>query len=84
MSRYSDGLRAGRPAFDSRQCKIFLFSTASRPTLRPTQPHIQWVTGALSQGVKRPGREADHFPPTSAEVKNAWIYTSTFPYVFMV
>jgi hypothetical protein len=24
-----------------------------------------------------PGREADHSPPSSAEVKNAWSYTST-------
>jgi hypothetical protein len=30
---------------------------------------IQWVPGALSLGVKRPGREADHSPPSSAEVK---------------
>jgi hypothetical protein len=28
-------------------------------------------------GVKRPGREADHSPPYSAEVKNVWSYTST-------
>jgi hypothetical protein len=35
----------------------------------PTQPPIQWVTGALSLGVKRPGREADHSPQSSAEVK---------------
>jgi hypothetical protein len=35
----------------------------------PTQPPIQWVTGTLSLGVKRPGREADHSPPSSAEVK---------------
>jgi hypothetical protein len=27
------------------------------------------VPGALSLGVKRPGREADHLPPSSAEVK---------------
>jgi hypothetical protein len=33
--------------------------------------------GALSPGVKRPGREADHSPPASAEVKKMWIYTST-------
>jgi hypothetical protein len=33
------------------------------------QPPIQWVPGALSQGVKRAGREADHSPPSSAEVK---------------
>jgi hypothetical protein len=35
--------------------------------------------GALSLGLKRPGREADHSPPSSAEVKNAWSYTSTPP-----
>jgi hypothetical protein len=28
-------------------------------------------SGALSPGVKRPGREADNLPPSSAEVKNA-------------
>jgi hypothetical protein len=37
--------------------------------LGPTQPPIQWVPGALSLGVKWPGREADHSPPSSAEVK---------------
>jgi len=63
---------------------IFLFTTASRPALGPTQPPIQWVTGTLSLGVKRPGREGDHSPPSSAEIKNAWSYTSTPPYVFMV
>jgi hypothetical protein len=30
-------------------------------------------------GVNRPGREADHSPPSSAEVRNAWGYTSTPP-----
>jgi hypothetical protein len=34
-----------------------------------TQPPIQWVPAALSLGVKRPGRKADHSPPSSAEVK---------------
>jgi hypothetical protein len=34
-------------------------------------------------GVKRPGREADHSPPTSAESKNAWMYTSIPRYFFM-
>jgi hypothetical protein len=34
-----------------------------------------WVPGTLPLGVKRPGREADHSPPSSAEVKNAWSYT---------
>jgi hypothetical protein len=35
----------------------------------PTQPPIQWVPGTLSLGVKRPGCEAHHSPPSSAEVK---------------
>jgi hypothetical protein len=62
--------------FDSRRgLGIFLFTTASRPALGPTQ--IQWIPGALSLGVKRPRREADHLPPSSAEVKNARSYTST-------
>jgi len=30
-------------------------------------------------GLKRPRREAYHSPPSSAEVKNAWSYTSTLP-----
>jgi hypothetical protein len=58
------------------------FTTASRPALGPTQPPIQWVLGALFLVVKRPGREADHSPPSSAEVRNAWSYTSTPQYVF--
>jgi len=28
----------------------------------PTQPPIQWLSGALSLEVKRSGREADHSP----------------------
>jgi hypothetical protein len=48
---------------------IFLFDTMSRPALGPTQTAIQWVPGALSLGVKHPGREADHSPPPSADVK---------------
>jgi hypothetical protein len=31
----------------------------------------------LSLGVKRPGREADHSLPSSAEVKNMWSYSPT-------
>jgi hypothetical protein len=33
--------------------------------------------GFLPWGVKRPRPEADHPPPSSAEVRNAWSYTST-------
>jgi hypothetical protein len=58
---------------------IFLFDTVSRPALGPTQPLIQGVPGALTLGVKWPRCEADHAPPSSSEVKNAWGYTSTPP-----
>jgi hypothetical protein len=57
------------------------FSCRADPALGSTQPPIQWVPGALSPGVKRPGREADHTLPTSAEVKKTWVYTSTLPYL---
>jgi hypothetical protein len=50
---------------------IFLFTTASRPALGPTQPPIQLVPGVLFLEVKRQGREADHSPPSSAEVKES-------------
>jgi hypothetical protein len=47
------------------------FSSVSRPTLGPTQPPVQWVPGVLFPGVKaRPGRDADHSPPSSVEVEN--------------
>jgi len=41
--------------------------SASYPTVR---------RGSYS-GIKWLGREAEHSPPSSAEVKNAWVYTST-------
>jgi hypothetical protein len=62
---------------------IFLFTTVFRTALEPTQSPIQWVLEALSLGVNLPGREADHLPPSTAEVKNAWRYTSTPQFVFM-
>jgi hypothetical protein len=60
----------------------FHFSMLSKPALEPTQPPFQWVQGAVSTGVKRPGREAVHSLLTSAKVKKKpWVYTSTPPYV---
>jgi hypothetical protein len=33
-----------------------------------TLGNTQWVSGAACPGIKRPGREADHSPPSSDEV----------------
>jgi hypothetical protein len=59
--------------FDSwRGLGVFLFITASGLALGPTQPPFQWVPEALSLGVKRPVCEADHPPPSNAEVFMVW------------
>jgi len=57
----SEGYGLDDRGFESRQgLGIFLFITASRTALGPTQPPMQCATGALSLAVKRLGREADH------------------------
>jgi hypothetical protein len=77
---------SGRPkgrSSNTVMVKNISFSMSSRPALGPTHHPIQCVSGTLSPGVKRPGCEADHSPPTNAEVKKIWIYTSTPPYASM-
>jgi hypothetical protein len=72
---------------DCKNSKIFIIifnccwvtAGAGNFFLHLVQPPIQWVPGALSLRVERPGCEADHSPPPSAEVKNAWSSTSTPP-----
>jgi hypothetical protein len=54
-----------------------IFSSARRPDRLE-------VPRTLSPREKRPGREVDHSPPTSAEIKKMWIYTSNPPYAFIV
>ena len=43
----------------------------------PTQPSVRWVPGSPSPVVKRPEREADLTPTSSAEIKNEWSCTYT-------
>jgi len=38
--------------------------------LKNTQPPIQWVPGAISPELRGTGREAEHSPPSTAEIKN--------------
>jgi hypothetical protein len=59
--------------------RILPFSMSSSLALGFTQPHIQWVPGSVSPGVKRRGRKSDHSLPASAKVKKTWglyIYSS--------
>jgi hypothetical protein len=55
---------------------IFSSPKRSRLALEPTQPPIQWVPFYIPR-VKRPGREVNHSPPSSAEVTDEWRDTST-------
>jgi hypothetical protein len=60
--------------------KVFFFfsqtSSGSNPASYPMG------SGAISLGVKRPGRESDHSPLSSDEVKNGGAILS-LPHVFM-
>jgi hypothetical protein len=80
LSELSYGLdnQGGRGSPSPGRVKNFQFSISSRPALGFTQPPIKCVPG-----VRRQGREADHSPPSSSEVKKMWIDTSTPLYVFM-
>jgi hypothetical protein len=60
---------AKESGFDSWQGQeIFLLTSV--PTLRFHPASVQWVQGAVSPGAKLLGHEADHSPPSSAEVKH--------------
>jgi hypothetical protein len=71
VSRCSAGsIMAGRSGFDPRQGqRIFILAPASRPALGPTQPAGYRGGSPFSGNKARPGRDADHSPPSSAEVK---------------
>jgi hypothetical protein len=73
-------LRVGRPTFDSWQGRGFLCCHRVQTGFR-AHPASDGYRGLFPGGVKRTGREADHSPPSTAEIKNAWSYTSTRPYL---
>jgi len=55
LSQYRDqatGWMAGVQFLAGSMMGFFLFATASKQVLGPTQPFNQWVTGALTPGLK--------------------------------
>jgi hypothetical protein len=61
-----------------------VLSAASRLAQGPTQPPALWAVEVVSLGVKWLGHEANHSPPSNAEVRKAWSYTFIPPYTFMM
>jgi hypothetical protein len=84
FSVYKDGWTIGTRFLAGERNEFFSSPPPSISIPRPTQLPIQSVTRALSLRIKRPGREADHSPQSSSEVKNVWSYASIPPYGFMV
>jgi hypothetical protein len=72
------GLGAGNPGFESRQGQDFSLLHSVR-----TGSGAYAASYPTGTGVKRQGREADHSPPSSAEVKNGGAIPPIPQYVFM-
>jgi hypothetical protein len=83
IGRLATGCTTEGSEFEPQWGQEFSLLHVVQPALGSTKPPIQWVAEALSLGVKRPGREANHSPPASAEVKKMWMYGSTPPYIYM-
>jgi hypothetical protein len=78
LGRYSDGLDGSGVRTQAGARYIFLRQKG--PVLH-WGPQILLFTGyrCYFPGIKRPGLDVDRSPPSNAEVKNEWSYTSTPP-----
>jgi hypothetical protein len=70
LSRYSDGLQVRRPGFDSRQGPDFSLLHRIETGYRAHPASYPMGTWGSFPGVMGPGREAEHSPQSSVEVKN--------------
>jgi hypothetical protein len=65
--------------------RLRIFFITSRPVLGPTQPPIQWVSRALSPGVKRPRsrkRGSIHPFPHTPSWHSAWLVKHRDNFIF--
>jgi hypothetical protein len=58
------------------EVEVFSSNLCAQLAMGPTQPPVQW---SLPRGNRRPGRDADHSPPSSAEVKKEGLYLISLP-----
>jgi hypothetical protein len=56
----------------------FLFSKSADRLWGPPSPLFKGCPSSF-QEVKRPGREVDNSPPSTAVIKDGWSYTSSVP-----
>jgi len=73
-------LWAGRSCSNFSRCKRFL-SVWEHPFWLWGPHSLVWSLPRFFPGVKCPGHEVDHLPPSSAKVKNEWNCTSALPCV---
>jgi len=62
----------------------FLCSKTFKPDIGPIHPRVECILGLFPPTVKQPGYEANHSYSLSAKAKNAWSYTGTPTYRFIL
>ena len=57
-------------SFSGKGTGLFRFLKAFRPFVGATCPSVEWAIWSMSAGIKRPDREANHPPPSNAELNS--------------
>jgi len=74
-----NSIESGQPGFDSWQGQRLSLLHCVQTGSETHPAYYSMGIGVVSLGIKRPGREADHSPPSGAEIKKPSRYTSTPP-----
>lgn len=68
----------------SRGTNYISFLKASRLTMEPIQPLIQWVPGTVFFWSKMSGHEAHYSPSSYIKIKDECSHVSTPPFAFVM